>query len=68
VQRCAQCHTLTGRDTGASGGDLVHPRLDLRTLESFTAAMPVRPRLSHGDVEAVSRYVQQVGDQVRSRR
>jgi mono/diheme cytochrome c family protein len=66
VQRCAQCHTLTGHDTGASGGDLVHPKLDLKTLESFTAAMPVRPKLSRGDVEAVSRYVQKVAAQRRA--
>jgi mono/diheme cytochrome c family protein len=66
VQRCAQCHTLTGRDTGVSGGDLVHPGLDLKTLESFTAAMPVRPKLSRADVEAVSRYVQQVAAQRRT--
>ena len=57
VQRCAQCHTLTGRDTGVSGGDLVHPSLDLRMLESFTAAMPVKPKLTQADVAAVSRYV-----------
>ena len=67
VHRCAQCHTLTGHDTGASGGDLVHPSLDLKTLESFTAAMPVRPKLSRGDVEAVARYVQQVTAQRRTR-
>lgn len=66
VQRCAECHTLNGRDTGASGGDLVHPSLDLKTLESFTAAMPVRPKLTRADVEAVSRYVQQVSAQRRT--
>jgi mono/diheme cytochrome c family protein len=66
VQRCAKCHTLSGRDTGVSGGDLVHPSLDLKTIESFTAAMPVQPKLSRGDVEAVSRYVQQVAAQRRA--
>ena len=60
VQRCAQCHTLNGRDSGLSGGDLVYPKLDLKTLESFTAAMPVKPKLTQADVEAVSRYVQDV--------
>jgi mono/diheme cytochrome c family protein len=66
VQRCATCHTLSGHDTGVSGGDLVHPSLDLKTIESFTAAMPVQPKLSHGDVEAVARYVQQVAAQRRA--
>ena len=65
VQRCAQCHTLSGHDTGASGGDLVYPALSLETLESFTAAMPVKPKLSQADVVAVSRYVQDVTARLR---
>lgn len=66
VQRCAQCHTLTGRDSGLAGGDLVYPKLDLKTLESFTAAMPVKPTLTPADVEAVSRYVQDVTARARA--
>jgi mono/diheme cytochrome c family protein len=52
---CASCHTLTGHDTNADGGDLAVPHLSLRDVVSFTRQMPVD--LSDADVRAVSAYV-----------
>jgi len=52
---CASCHTLTGRDTRARGGDLAIATLSARDIAGFVRIMPVH--LSRADVEAVSRYV-----------
>jgi mono/diheme cytochrome c family protein len=52
---CSRCHTLTGRDTGARGGDLAVLHLGTAAVVSFTSQMPVR--LSDADVRAVSAYV-----------
>ena len=52
---CASCHTLTGRDSDARGGDLAVAKLSARDIASFVRIMPVR--LSRADVEAVSAYV-----------
>jgi len=57
VQRCTHCHTLTGHDTGADGGDLGLPRLSVGDLASFAAVMPLDPPLSREDLRAVARYV-----------
>ncbi len=54
---CAYCHTLTGHDTQINGGDLGDHRFSLADLESFTRAMPVRPRLNAGQLRAVALYV-----------
>lgn len=52
---CASCHTLTGRDTRARGGNLAIAELSPRDIASFVRVMPVR--LSPADVDAVAAYV-----------
>ncbi|HEU5372112.1 MAG TPA: c-type cytochrome [Gaiellaceae bacterium] len=54
---CAGCHTLTGRDTDAPGGDLRAARLSAGAVASFARVMPVHPPLTAADARAVGRYV-----------
>jgi mono/diheme cytochrome c family protein len=54
---CASCHTLTGHDTNASGGDLRVGRLDAAAIASFARVMPVEPRLDSAELRAVAAYV-----------
>ncbi|HET7138496.1 MAG TPA: cytochrome c [Gaiellaceae bacterium] len=54
---CTSCHTLTGHDTSARGGDLRAARLTAADVASFARIMPVRPPLSSADARAVGRYV-----------
>jgi mono/diheme cytochrome c family protein len=54
---CAGCHTLTGHDTSARGGDLRVGRLDAADVASFARVMPLRTPLSAADARAVGRYV-----------
>ena len=54
---CAQCHTLTGHDTTADGGDLAIGSLTAAQIASFTRVMPVRPRLTRDEIALVARYV-----------
>ena len=58
VRSCSGCHTLTGHDTRARGGDLAMARLSARDVAGFVRVMPVR--LSRRDVDAVSAYVHAV--------
>jgi mono/diheme cytochrome c family protein len=55
---CSHCHTLTGHDTHASGGDLAVGDLSIPVLASFVRAMP--GRLSRGEVADVAAYVRAV--------
>jgi mono/diheme cytochrome c family protein len=55
---CTGCHTLTGHDTRASGGDLAIGRLTTAELASFVRVMPVR--LSPADVDAVAAYLRAI--------
>jgi len=52
---CAGCHTLTGHDTRAPGGDLAVAKLSEATILSFVRVMPVR--ITEGDSRAVAAYV-----------
>jgi len=52
---CASCHTLTGHDSRARGGDLAIATLSASDIASFVRVMPVH--LSRADVTAVSAYV-----------
>ena len=52
---CAGCHTLTGHDTRAPGGDLAIAKLSESTVLSFVRVMPVR--ISAADARAVAAYV-----------
>ena len=54
-ESCAGCHTLTGRDSNAAGGDLAIARLPPADIRSFVRVMPVH--LSHAEVDAVAAYV-----------
>jgi mono/diheme cytochrome c family protein len=54
---CAGCHTLTGHDTSAPGGDLRAAHLGAADVASFARVMPVRPPLSAAEARAVGRYV-----------
>jgi mono/diheme cytochrome c family protein len=54
---CSSCHTLTGHDTSADGGDLAIAHMPVADLASFARVMPVTPRLSKSDALAVARYV-----------
>ena len=56
-RNCARCHTLTGHDTSAPGGDLREGHLDEAAVASFARVMPVRPRLDAADLRAVAAYV-----------
>ena len=55
---CSGCHTISGRDSGATGGDLAVARLSVGSLASFARVMP--GRLSSRDVAAVAAYVHAV--------
>lgn len=57
TQECAACHTLTGHDTHADGGDLAIAHLSVADIASFTRVMPLRRPLSREDALAVARYV-----------
>ena len=52
---CSGCHTLTGHDTPARGGDLATAKLSVADIASFVRVMPVR--LSSDQVAAVAAYV-----------
>jgi len=52
---CAACHTLTGRDSRARGGDLAIAKLSAADIASFVRVMPVH--LSPAEVDAVAAYV-----------
>jgi len=52
---CAGCHTLTGHDSRAPGGDLAMAKLSTRAIVSFVHLMPVH--LTGANVSAVAAYV-----------
>jgi mono/diheme cytochrome c family protein len=54
---CASCHTTTGHDTQAPGGDLAVAHLTAAQVASFARVMPVRPALSRESILAVAAYV-----------
>ena len=54
---CSACHTLTGHDTSADGGDLAIAHLRVADIASFARVMPLEQPLSHTDALAVARYV-----------
>jgi mono/diheme cytochrome c family protein len=54
---CGGCHSLTGREHGAMGGDLAIPTLSVADIESFALQMPTPRPLSHEEARAVAAYV-----------
>jgi mono/diheme cytochrome c family protein len=67
TQRCASCHTLTGRDSSADGGDLGIAPMSVRDLVSFARVMPLRSPLSRADGLAVAQYVHARATELRRR-
>ncbi len=57
TRSCGNCHTLTGHDTDADGGDLAMGHLSVAEIISFTEVMPNRPRLSDADTITVAEFV-----------
>ena len=57
AQQCSGCHTLTGRERGAPGGDLVLARLGKKDLVSFARVMPTKRRLTVAEARAVAGYI-----------
>ena len=55
VAACSSCHTLTGHDSRAPGGDLAIGRFTVPEIESFVRIMPVH--ISPAEVQAVAIYV-----------
>ncbi len=55
VAACARCHTLTGHDSRAAGGDLAIAELSAGAVESFVHVMPVH--LTRAEEAAVAAYV-----------
>jgi mono/diheme cytochrome c family protein len=67
VDACAACHTLTGHDTHADGGDLGLLRLTQAQMLSFERIMPTPP-LSSAQLIKIARYVVHVEqDEAKSR-
>lgn len=60
AEDCSRCHTLSGRERGAVGGDLARTRLSVADLASFARVMPARTPLSVDDSRAVAEYVREV--------
>jgi mono/diheme cytochrome c family protein len=57
ASQCSGCHTLAGREHGASGGDLVLAHLHEKDLASFARVMPTKQPLSAEQARAVASYV-----------
>ena len=68
ASQCSSCHTLTGREHGASGGDLVLAHLQEQDLASFARVMPTKRPLSAEDARAVASYVVSVASTAGSSR
>ncbi len=54
---CAACHTLSGHEHGAAGGDLAVADLTVDDIASFARIMPLTRPLTPTDVTAVARYI-----------
>ena len=57
ASQCSGCHTVTGHEHGASGGDLVLAHLQEKDLASFARVMPTKQPLSAAQARAVASYV-----------
>ena len=55
---CSGCHTVSGHNTPAPGGDLAMTKLDIADITSFVRVMPVH--LSPDKIRAVAAYVHAV--------
>ena len=66
-QDCSGCHTLSGRERGSIGGDLVNANLGVADVASFAMEMPTPRRLTKTQADAVARYVDAVAATLRRR-
>jgi mono/diheme cytochrome c family protein len=57
ASQCAGCHTLTGHEQGAVGGDLVLAHLQEKDVTSFARVMPTKQPLTPAAAQAVARYI-----------
>lgn len=58
AHQCSFCHSLSGHSTPRQqGGDLLGIHLRRLELTQYTAEMPVRHRLSRGELKAVVDYM-----------
>jgi mono/diheme cytochrome c family protein len=60
--QCSSCHSLTGHERGAVGGDLVLAHLKEKDVASFARVMPTNKPLSQPEARAVASYVVSVAD------
>jgi len=67
VDACAACHTLTGHDTRADGGDLGLLRLTRAQMLSFERIMPTPPISSNQRSKIASYVVRVEQDEAKSR-
>jgi mono/diheme cytochrome c family protein len=54
-ESCRRCHTLDGKDSNTSGGDLALSRLRVPALRSFIRVMPAH--LTPAEIAAVADYI-----------
>jgi mono/diheme cytochrome c family protein len=57
ARECAGCHSLSGRERGAMGGDLAVLLLSSRDLVSFESVMPTPDRVSAAEAKSIAAYV-----------
>jgi len=57
ASECSGCHTVSGREHGAVGGDLLLTHLDRKDLASFARVMPTTRPLSAAAAAAVASYI-----------
>ena len=60
AEQCAGCHTVTGHEQGAVGGDLVLAHLGEKDLASFARVMPTKRPLTPAETRAVAAYINSV--------
>jgi mono/diheme cytochrome c family protein len=60
ARSCSGCHTLTGRESATSGGNLLNAHLSVADLASFAGEMPTPQPLSRAEILAVAEYVHSV--------
>jgi mono/diheme cytochrome c family protein len=57
ASECSGCHTVSGREHGAVGGDLLLTHLGAKDLASFARVMPTTRPLSPAAAAAVASYI-----------
>lgn len=68
ARSCSGCHTVTGRESATSGGNLLNAHLSIADLASFAKEMPTPRPLSRAEILAVAEYVHSVAASAAARR